>query len=547
MWMAESDDAQQKGPKLLSARLPVTLPVRTDYLPVAIMACLYAVVVLKTAWLSDDAYITFRTVENFVEGYGLRWNVAERVQAYTHPLWMLLLSGLYALTREIHYVCILISVVFSVATVLFFSARVAVAAFPALIGVAIFTLSKAFVDYSTSGLENPLTHLLLMLFLFVYLTRTTNRRTLLCLSLLAGLLTLNRMDTILLVLPALAVVLYQLRSLRSLALVVAGFAPFILWELFALFYYGALLPNTAYAKLNHDIPAGALVTQALVWLLTTLQEDPLTLVALVVGLAMPLITRERRHTPLALGALLYVLCVIRIGGDFMLGRFLTAPMLVGVVLLSRASLSKSAGIIVLVLVALIGVLPPRSPIKSGMDFGRGLNYIDDHGLCDERAYYFHATGLLNVTRNVSVPTCWQADAGWRARERGEPVFVIKAIGMQGFFAGPRVHVVDEAALGDPLLARLKPDISNGWRIGHLWREIPDGYVETLETGRNCLTDPQLAAFYDKLAFITRGRLWSPARWAEIIKFNLGAYDHMLAVAESRRRPGVADANGPATR
>jgi arabinofuranosyltransferase len=48
------------------------------------------------AWLCDDAYITFRTVDNFIHGYGLTWNVAERVQAYTHPLWMLLLSGVYA-------------------------------------------------------------------------------------------------------------------------------------------------------------------------------------------------------------------------------------------------------------------------------------------------------------------------------------------------------------------------------------------------------------------------------------------------------------------
>jgi hypothetical protein len=48
----------------------------------------FAIVVVRTSWLSDDAYITLRTVDNFVSGYGLRWNVAERVQTYTHPLWM---------------------------------------------------------------------------------------------------------------------------------------------------------------------------------------------------------------------------------------------------------------------------------------------------------------------------------------------------------------------------------------------------------------------------------------------------------------------------
>jgi len=30
---------------------------------------------LRTAWLSDDSYITFRTADNFIHGYGLRWNI----------------------------------------------------------------------------------------------------------------------------------------------------------------------------------------------------------------------------------------------------------------------------------------------------------------------------------------------------------------------------------------------------------------------------------------------------------------------------------------
>ena len=47
----------------------------------------FAWVLLRTAWLCDDAYISFRVVENAVSGHGLRWNVADRVQVFTHPLW----------------------------------------------------------------------------------------------------------------------------------------------------------------------------------------------------------------------------------------------------------------------------------------------------------------------------------------------------------------------------------------------------------------------------------------------------------------------------
>ena len=64
---------------------------------------------LWSAWVCDDAYITLRTVHNFVSGEGLRWNVAERVQSYTHPLWMFVLSAVYALTGEPYFTTIFTS------------------------------------------------------------------------------------------------------------------------------------------------------------------------------------------------------------------------------------------------------------------------------------------------------------------------------------------------------------------------------------------------------------------------------------------------------
>jgi hypothetical protein len=66
---------RRPGPASWSAVLPLSF------------LLLYAVVVVWKAWVCDDAYITFKTVDNFVEGYGLRWNVLERVQVHTHPLW----------------------------------------------------------------------------------------------------------------------------------------------------------------------------------------------------------------------------------------------------------------------------------------------------------------------------------------------------------------------------------------------------------------------------------------------------------------------------
>ncbi len=91
-----------------------------DRLPLLLVLALYVVVVLRCAWISDDAYITFRTVDNFTAGYGLTWNPGERVQAFTHPLWALVLCATYALTQEIHVTTIALSAGLSALAVLLF-------------------------------------------------------------------------------------------------------------------------------------------------------------------------------------------------------------------------------------------------------------------------------------------------------------------------------------------------------------------------------------------------------------------------------------------
>src|SRR5262245_10428589 len=59
----------------------------------------FLLLVIRNAWVSDDAIITFRVVENFLAGYGLGYNPYIRVQAFTHPLWMLLISLVYWIER----------------------------------------------------------------------------------------------------------------------------------------------------------------------------------------------------------------------------------------------------------------------------------------------------------------------------------------------------------------------------------------------------------------------------------------------------------------
>ena len=236
-----------------------------DRILVGVFLAAFAALVTRNAWLSDDAYITFRTVDNFIHGYGLTWNVAERVQTYTHPLWMFLLSAAYFFTREIFFTSLILSIALSLIAAGLIAFRASRSVWLACAGLAVLTLSKASIDYATSGLENPLAHLLLVIFLLIYLnvelspprlpSRESSRSVyrlppLFWLAFLASLGIVNRADTLLLYAPVILYVLVKARSLKAVGVVALGFLPFVVWELFSLFYYGFLFPNTAYAKLT---------------------------------------------------------------------------------------------------------------------------------------------------------------------------------------------------------------------------------------------------------------------------------------------------------
>jgi len=519
---------------------------RAAYVPVLAAICLFTLLVLRTAWISDDACITFRTIENFVGGDGLRWNIDERVQVYTHPLWLFLLTACRLITGELSLTAITVSVVLSVATVLILAGRLAVAALPALVGVMALALSKAFTDFSTSGLENALMHLLLAGFAVVYFAGEPTRRTVFWLSLLTALLVLTRPDALLLVAPALVLTAWRARAFLPSVL---GFIPLIAWELFSLIYYGFLLPNTAYAKLNTGMPHHVLAGRGMYYIVQTLQHDSLTLIVLAVGLLTPFLVHARKQMPLALGACLYIAYVVSVGGDFMLGRFLTAPLLIAVILLARQHLATPTALILLALVMIIGLFPKRSPFFADENYGSRYD-----GIClvqDERACYYQHTGLLTAFHRRQFLDHICVEQGLAARRADKPV-VRASIGMFGLHAGRETFIVDELGLGDALLARLTPFPEEDWRIGHLHRAIPAGYLETLATGRNQIADTELAAYYDRIALATRADLFDSRRWKAIAELNLGLVrpprKYVLAQApanqEARGRGSSRDTSTP---
>ncbi len=499
---------------------------------VAALLVLFGVLVLRRAWLSDDAYITFRTVDNFINGYRLTWNPGERVQAYTHPLLMLLLSVCYFFTREIYFTSILLSIALSLAAVSLLPARIARTSSGAALAIAALAMSNAFVDYSTSGLENPLSHVLLAVFAVLLFSLPRTPRSLLWLSGAASLAAVNRMDSVLIYAPALLIAwLETADKKRGLLMGVLGQAPLLLWELFSLVYYGFPFPNTYYAKLYTGIPQSELTQQGLYYFLNSLERDPLTLAVIAFGLIAALLNREKRGLALAGGVGLYLLYIVRIGGDFMSGRFFTLPLLAAVVLISRLDFAKISAEAVALLFAFVVGLGLMSPIPTYQLYGPDdYAVVDGRGIADERVWYFPDVALIHSSRMKVMPDSVGKYWGIEAREQGKQDLQVNPsgnIGLYGYYAGPKVHIIDWFALADALEARLPAKRMVNWRIGHFERVVPQGYVSTAYAPGNRIEDQNLAKFYDQLALIIKGDLFSPARWRAIWLMNTHQLDYLI--------------------
>ena len=504
---------------------------------------LFLIVLVKNAWIGDDAYITFRTIENFLSGYGPVQNIGERVQTYTHPLWMFTISAIYFVVSrllniqfwaELYYLVIALSILASFIAVVTVASGIARSVLSGVLAVAILILSKSFIDYSTSGLESPLSHLILAIFLLVYFKSSTNKlNQLTVLAFLTALAALNRPDLLILCFPALAYAFWKVRDKKQGVLRVAiGLSPLIIWEVFSLLYYGFLTPNTAFAKLNTGIGLGSLLQQGFLYFLNSLSLDPISLLVILFVILITFILKEWSYLPFVIGIILYMLYVLRIGGDFMSGRYFSVPLLISVALLARYRFQDlKAYALTLLVIVLVGLVSPRPPLRFAADYnevyGTIGGLISETGIADEHLFYHSRLGLLVDNRDDNFPGSVFAGHRWQRNDKPLKVEVIGPLGVFSYTKGPNFHVIDLNGLADPLMSRLPIENPDHWRIGHFRHLIPEGYLETLKSGENQIADKNLASYYDRLALITRGKLFDPQRLRTILEMNLGRYDHLI--------------------
>lgn len=498
------------------------------------LALLLLLAIVRLSWLSDDAFITFRCVENMVAGRGPVWNADDRVLIFVHPLWFWMLCAA-RLAGDLPTNAQLLGILLSATAVVWLLRSVGKAHAAAMV-LALCLASRAWPVFATSGLEPPLTYLLIGA--LVAAARTVDReRRVTRTAIVVGLLGTTRPDLLLLCGPSFLVQLFRIRARVAIRATLIAAAPLLAWSAFATVYYGSPFPILVYAKLfSHGVPAADLAMQGLRYVWRSVVADPLTPAVILAGIAIGLSRPGLRS--LAIGTLLYTAYVVRVGGDYMQGRFLVPPFFSAVAILgmfvarTRPSVAFASIVAAGVLTLLPGV--PRAMLPSWPDnptYSPTDAFIVEE---DIRGQWDH--GLLSAGRTRARFGSDATDLGIADLDR--PVLhAWGAVGCGAYRCGTAVHFVD-CWLCDPLLARLPIAEPDNWKIGHFFRRIPAGYLESLASGENRIEHRGLAALWNAVRAATRDPVWSASRWQKMWELWSGRLDAGVAdyVATQYRTP-----------
>ena len=500
-----------------------------NYLALLLLA-LFAWIILATAWLSDDSLISLRQAWNAAHGHGFTWNFNQRVQAFTHPTWMLLLTAVIAVTRELYFPAVVLSIAFSLAAIYWIIAhhnllraralssrnsRVLLAVLLAL------AFSKSFTDYTSSGLENPLSYFLIgwAIYLAAKLERN-NYRQLTTVFVLLALLFLNRFDYALLMLPLASWLFFGKARLGvSIKAALPAIVIVLTWFAFALVYFGAPLPNTFYAKLGAGIPTAQLHANAFNYFRMTFDIDPVTILVGLCGIVGGLLTRQRLYQMLSLGVILYCAYIVKIGGDFMLGRFFAVPLYVCIfnltALFCGLRINFALNKIVLALGCVIGLTALQQEFSPITNYFQEEKWQRANDITTEREFYCASPErrycLLAKNRNWpkapppvnTKPTNYKTGCPWT--------------GEHGITAPDR-YWIDRCALTDAFIARL-PAAATKHAIGHYGRNVPQGYGDYLTVGKP-IADEKLRPLLDDVTQAVSGKLFTRERMRAIYRLNI---------------------------
>jgi arabinofuranosyltransferase len=188
----------------------------------------------------------------------------------------------------------------------------------------------------------------------------------------------------------------------------------------------------------------------------------------------------------------------------MAGRWLALPCLASVLLIVRHPALQRPRVFGGAVAAsiVLAAVPALTTLQSDVRFGTGEQFTSH---ADPRAADYRATGLLRDIRQWYPPHHPEATRGGVAWQDSNRVRTSPHPAFFGFAAGYGVHVIDRTGRTDPLLARLRPAGSAMFPDGAK-RALPNGYEASLPDKETAVLDPEVAAYYERVRFVTRGPL-----------------------------------------
>jgi arabinofuranosyltransferase len=472
----------------------------------------------RRRWVSEDAFIDLRVVGHLLAGHGPVFNVAERVEAYSSPLWVALLAACGALRMRLETAAVALGLALSAAGILAAQAgawhlarrlearevdskRLAIP-----LGMIVFVAIPVAWDFSTSGLETGLVVAWLgMAFWLLTRARASAPFVSATAAFVTGLGVLVRPDLAIFSLAFFVALAVQTTGAttrgvgrRWLALAVVALGLPAAYQVFRAGYFAALVPNTALAKEASAAywPQGwryAIDFARTYWLCVPL--------LLGLGWWTALVRRARGDraatmllTAPALAAGAHAVYIVRVGGDFMHGRFLLPalfgwllPLATATVPLSGRPSRRLLAATGLVAWAVACALWLRVPYRGT---------IDASGIADERGFWIHYAGTANPVRVSDYEGTPLATIGRAMRSRDRvlvvnggsvgdlplgaevppstrAVIATENVGILGYTAGPSVHITDRHGLADPIASRLR--LSGRQRPGHE-KMLPEPWI-----------------------------------------------------------------------
>lgn len=299
------------------------------YLLNAILFITLLYAVISRIWVAEDAYISFRYILNLVEGKGLVFNSGERIEGFTHPYWLFLVTLLHILGIPFHQGSICLGVLFTFLGSYFFIKSLKRNSPYLLIFPSVLISQEGFRDFATSGLEFSLTYFLLSILIPLNYNKQLEYPFLT--GMLSSLLYHTRPEMGLLIPFFFIWRIYEVKKFEFNWVLRYGFAVFlfaIVYHIFRYSYFDDIFPNTFYAKSG----SGSRYYDGLKYLFHFIYYSKFSVLTFIIGFTLilryfnknPEKSKILSNIPIRelLMTFLISFYIIRVGGDFMGFRLL---------------------------------------------------------------------------------------------------------------------------------------------------------------------------------------------------------------------------------